>query len=1070
MKTKPAFNEFINDQRQWVLSVLFVILAFMASGNGYAQDYQVKGMVTDATTGEPLPGVNIVITGTGTGAITDVNGKYAITVPHGNASLQFSYVGYNAETMTVEGETILDVILVPDIKSLDEVVVTGYGSVKKSDVTGAIASIKAVNLKRQPVTSFDDALQGLASGISIQTDGTPGKEATVLIRGVGSINGGNPLYVVDGIVADNISMINPSDIESIEILKDGSSAAIYGARAADGVILVTTKRGKKANGISVSLESYYGTQSTIKTLGFLNTHDYAMILNEASENNPSTSVTPRVQDILAHPEKYDNGTDWEDELLQNGAIQDHNLSITGGSENINFYLSGGYLRQDGIILTSNYEKYSFRFNSDIKVGKFKFGESVALSNSNRSPYVYAEWGREDYYTPIQYAIQMSPAIPVYDSLGHYAGPDDALDGINNTPNPVGYMHINDVNFNEKAIAANLYGQIDLFKGFSYRFNLGINSTIGHDMQHLLLPPGNSMGNWKRSYGDVIRLIEGNSNALRMVYENIFKYNFELGIHKFDLMGAITKETYESRSTSLTTEGYPGERFTSYNATTEIPPDIPGGSELEDGLLSYVGRINYSFNNLLVFAGTIRRDGSSKFGQTNKYGTFPSASLAWKISEHNFIKSVNAISSLKLRLGIGQLGRERIGSYMYQSSMTAMSDGVFYKDDDGNLIVGNTQQLARFPNRGIQWETETQTNIGIDGALFQNTLSFSFDYYVRKTSDMLLNKAYAPSGPSFHPWEGPGQVVATNVGSLQNKGFEITLGYVKKIGDVRIKIDGNLFTFKNKIISLGDTVPLAGAGVWDLGMIQRSEEGYPINQFYGYEVEKIFQLSDDTNGDGICDNQGSYVKSNGTTSLTQPKAHPGDLKFKDTDGNGQLTDDGDKVYIGNPIPDFIYSLNFGASYKGLELNIQLYGVHGNEIFNYGKYRRLNSSGSYNLDDDVLGRWTPENPGATIPRVVKSDPNRNFSTVSDFYIEDGSYLRVKNISLSYSIPEKLLRKVKGLSNLTIYARGQNVFTFTKYSGYDPEVSSAYFGSPTMTGGIDMFNYPRPQTWLAGIKVDF
>lgn len=1005
---------------------LCFIITLTSFSYAQAQDYSVSGLITDEFQ-NPLPGVNVLIKGTSQGTITDIDGNYSIEVPEGNSILVYSMMGYETQELDAKGQTVIDLILTEDNKFLEEVVVVGYGSMKKSDLTGSIESINSEELSKRSVISADQALQGKVAGVQItQMDGTPGGGVSVKIRGLGTIGNSNPLILVDGMEVANLNYINPNDIASMEVLKD-ASAAIYGSRAANGVILITTKQGGKGKSkVEVSMRT--GVSEVWRTLDLLNAKEFAEVQNAS---RAADGLTPKWD-----PDTLGVGTDWPGAVLQMGSLTDLNLSVTGGTNKTSYVISGGYLTQDGTMINTNYDRITLRVNGHHQAKKWlKVGNTLNLSQDKMN-YIRND---DEWNGRLIGATWNSPTIPVYNEDGSYAGYSNKFEGTTETKNQVAMAEIEELNNEIFNVNGNLYAEIDFTPNLQFKSTFGVNVNNSRNRQ---FTPTYEHG---KSVNAEAQLVQNTSTGTSWLNENILTYsNTFYDIHSFSVMAGFTQGAYKGENMSGIKRGFQSNEITPLSAGSEIV-DL-NGRFYESSSRSFLGRLHYVFNERYLFQATFRADGSSKFGENNRYGYFPSFSGAWRVNNERFMQNVELINNLKLRASWGQMGNDRIAPYQY----AALLSNIEY------YVLGADQTAVRgiapkgLANKDIQWETITQTDIGIDIGLFQNKLSLTADYFEKNTTDMLvqipLPKVMGLGNGS--PWlEGDPYV---NAGEVNNKGYELSVNYKHVLGDFSYEVAANYTAIKNKLVSLGGGQPIID-GKRGAVYLTKTEEGYPIGSFFGYVTDGLFQESDfDADGNLI-----GHAKQNG--------AEPGDIKFKDLNGDGTITDD-DRGYIGSPHPDFIYGFYINLGYKGFDFHVDFQGVSGSEIYNTLNLGLEDGSGVYNKHRGILDYWTPENTDTDMPRLVWTDPNNNIRP-SDRFIKDGSYLRVKNIQLGYNLPENLLSKAN-MSSLRMYISVQNAYTFTNYDGYDPEIGAIRDNS--LSANIDKGNYPVPRMYMVGINI--
>lgn len=1019
-----------------------------SAASSVLQQITVSGTVKDET-GQPMPGVNIQVKGTALGAITDVNGRYSISAPNANVTLVFSFVGYNQLEVPVSGKSVVDAALQPSTESLDEVVVIGYGTQKKKDLASAIAVVSTEEIAKQPVPNIGFALQGLASGI--QVTATRSGDPDIVIRGLGTTSGNNsPLYVIDGIPS-NSSNVNPSDIETMQVLKDAASTAIYGSRGANGVILITTKSGKNTNigQPKVSLNSYYGFEQAWNLLDLANTEEWASIVYE-SNLAAGGSPPPLASWIIdENGGKYDGPEyDWQDQIFQRGLITQNGINISGGTSAGNYYFSTEQFKQEGILITTPYERYSVRMNSSWKAGKFSFGENISFTYGKRRNETEPD-GR----TAFQQAINMVPNIPVYDERnqpGGYAGPGWTNPVYSPAPtgqdasNVVAFLNrVKNMNFS-KRLMASAYGEYEIINGLTFRSTFGIISTDSDNHNHTL---ETRMGAKELPN---TTLSDSHSWGYDWNWDQTLTYSKRFGRHDLNLMGTYSAESSKNRSFNASGQGIQTEV---HDVLGKVESNFGvGGSESEQSRISYLGRATYNYAGKYILVANIRRDGSSKFNAGNKWGTFPSASAAWVISEESFMDGLKAstqLSRMKLRGSFGVVGNDRpIGAYSYIPVLSASN----YSDGTAGLVGQTVSNLTKNPN--LQWETSQQLDLGVDLGFFRDALSVEVDWYNKKTLDMLVGVPVPGSS-------GTSGSIMRNTGSILNRGWEFIATYRKVTGDFHYSISANLTTNYNEVLDLAGQV--ISAGSVEFGSTTRTEAGRAIGQFYGYVTDGLFQSQAEID---------EYVDANGVKM--QPNAAPGDIKFvKKPNPEGKLVGvigASDMDYIGDPAPDFTYGINLSADYKGLDLTVFFQGVQGNDLMGTLLAWTEGMHNNFNVGKNALNRWTSTNTDTDVPRAVRGDPNGNVRLISDRYLYDGSYLRLKNLTLGYTLPRSLVDYVK-LDNVRVYFTGRNLLTLTKYPFYDPEIGSGGSGGNSSTArGIDEGYYPQARALLMGVQVDF
>jgi len=1019
------------------LRVFLLLLFFVAGTAGAYAQRTVTGTVVDKDQ-LPVTGANVVVKGTQIGALTDGLGKYAIVVPSTGNTLVISFIGFKSQEVTIGTSSVINVILELESTALDEVVVVGYGTQKRTTVTGAISSVSSDKLTALPSAGLDQALQGRAAGVTVIANGAPGFESTIRVRGISTVNDANPLFVVDGVVSTSISNISLSDIESIEVLKDASTAAIYGSLGSNGVIMVTTKKGKAGN-VVVNLDSYYGVQYSNARYNLMNCAQYKEYATGGAFTTPKVYSDPQYAARSTWAE-----TNWQDEIYQKGPMQNYDLSLSGGNENSTFRLSTGYLNQQGIVIRTGLERYNFRANSDFKKGRLKVGENLSLSYSSQDP-LADNGGR----SLLEHAIKIAPYLPVYnaDNPGGFQGTTSDVDG-QDAENPVRIMKLNSRKQNTLFILGNLYGELELIKGLKFRTNLGLqDERIINNQFNPSFNEDNLGGNTNRASDATIYKNQAAYNSF--LFTNNLTYNLTLADkHNFELL-ALTE--YSAAHSTV-------ENASSHNTITNEVEQLSNttssisSSSIDYYRISYLGRLNYNYDGKYIFSASIRTDASSRFGQDKRWGTFPSLSLGWNIAKEAFLSDVPYLSNLKLRASWGKAGNDKISDYAYSSTLTS---NMYYVIENG-AVVGTTQAGASNPD--LKWEETTMTNIGLDLGLFKNKFTLSAEYYMNRSNDLLMQVPLTLSTGDFTG------TISRNAGSMDTKGFELQFGYNDFEGDFQWSANLNLGTFKNKVKSLGGSTYISGYS-FEGEDLNRCQVGQPAFYFYGWQFDGIFQTDADA---------ASYM---GGTEKALNSATAGDFRIKDTNGDGKI-DATDRTNIGNPFPKLTLGLDLNASYKGFDLNLFISGVYGNKIYNTNLFDLVGMDRLFNSDVKVLDRWTPTNPSNTIPRAGTVASNIQ---ASDRFIEDGAYTKLKNITLGYTIPQYLLKNK--LAKFRIYVSAQNMICITKYSGLDPEVgtytssgtSLGSIGAPQTTSqnysnGIDKGNYPIPKSVIGGFQITF
>ena len=1019
-------------------------------GVSYAQEVKVTGTVTDKETGETLPGVTVLVEGASNGTITDIDGVFTLNVPSENAKLIFSFVGFTTQEIELNGRSVINVTMDIDIQSLEEVVVTGYGTQKKSVVTGAISSIKASDLESMPINRVEQALQGRTSGLTIAANsGQPGSSATVRVRGITSLNNNDPLWVVDGVVVDNggIGYLNQSDIASIEVLKDAASQAIYGARAAAGVILVTTKKGQKGS-MKVSYNGFYGSSAPARKLDLLNATEYATLRNESQI---AAGKAPQ----FSNPASLGEGTDWQEAIFNSNAIkQNHEVSFSGGNDISTFYTSFGFWDQEGIVASdiSQYTRYNIRVNSTHKLTDWlTFGEnigyarekSVGLGNTN------SEFGG-----PLSSAINLDPITPLVVTGAAANGAPYTNTGIqrdaNGNPygistivgqemtNPLAYIQTRKGNFGwSDNVIGNTFFEVAPIDGLKIRSNLGVKLAFwGSESFTPVFWLNSSNMNTTNSF------YRGSNKGLNYNVENTVSYTRDFAQHNVSVM--LGQGAYMDNHTNgigVTYRDIPATDFDGASMNYSIPSDQITASGYEGAqhkVSSIFARLNYNFDEKYLLTAVMRRDGSSRFGSNNKYGFFPSMSLGWVTSSESFFPKNDVVNFLKIRGGYGVVGNDNIGDFAYLATVGGGRNYAF--GTTGAYYNGVSPNSPSNPD--LKWESTSQLNVGFEASIFHD-VTVTFDWYKKVTSDILMN-------PRIPAYVGAISNPAANVATMENRGVELELGYRKNIGDLYLGVNGNVSYLQNEVTDLGTGVDyLSGGQSFQASSypITRTAVGEAINSFYGFRRLGIFQNEEEVR---------NYTNSEG--GMIQPNAKPGDFMWEDVDGDGSITE-ADRTFIGDPTPNWSYGLTVNLAYKGFDLVVFGQGVAGNMIFQ--GLRRLDVTNA-NYQTAALGRWTGEGTSNDYPRLIDSDPNGNFTNPSDFYLEKGDYFRFKTVQLGYTLPTNLIAKA-GIDKVRVYLMAENLLTFTKYTGYDPEI-----GGGVMS--IDRGIYPQARTYMLGLNFNF
>jgi TonB-linked SusC/RagA family outer membrane protein len=1007
--------------------LVFTLCSFQAHALNEEPSYQqsISGTVV-STDNTLLPGVNVLLLGTSVGSQTDFDGKYSINAKKGD-QLQFSFIGMKTKIVTVGNSATINVTLEDDVNSLDEIIVVGYGSQSRSEVTGAVSTVKAEDLVKIPTVNAVQALQGKASGLTVINNGSPGAAPTVRIRGIGTLGNNNPVYVVDDVVVTDINSLSSSDIESVSVLKDASTTAVYGSLGANGVIVIKTKGGKQGK-VLYNFNTYLSIQSKPKTLDVLNTEQYLSYASDMILNANSGATLPA---NFSDSNVIGNDVDYQDAIFQSGITKNYEFSASGGGENTSFRLSTGYQSQEGILLNTDLDRYTFRVNSKFEKGRITIGESLGINYTEQNPLILAFS-----VSPIENAIRMAPYLPILNenNIGGYN--ELTADDVNGTRNPVRTLNRETQVNKNISVLGNVYAKVNILEGLDYKINAGLN-FYDNDFKKSELPYGVSGGLYNQL---ISRFSHFNVRVNTFTLQNSLLYKKTLNEdHNIELLAL--SEQQKRKTTTLSGVG------TTDVGITNITSGLAGGANaVEYNKIGYLGRLNYNYASKYMFAASLRRDGSSRFGENKRWGNFSSLAAGWVVSKEDFFNTDGAFNYLKLRGSWGVTGNDNsAGDYAYESLLLAN----FFYGDDAALAVSS------LPNPDLQWEETEITNIGVDLGFLNNKITLSAEYYNNTSNDLIV--ALPPAASVGVPNATP-----TNIGGMTTKGFEFDLGVKGGKNDFTWSANFNLSTTSNEVTQLAENVEQLFNGdkpnVLASSAISRISVGESLWHFYGYETDGIFQ------------NQAEI-----DASATQPNAAPGDIRFKDLNPDGVINAD-DRTVIGNPFPDITYGLSFDASYKNFDATLLFTGVSGNEIFNATRYYLDGAAQLSNAGTAVLDRWTPTNASTTQPRAILGDPNGN-SRVSDRYVEDGSYFRFKNVSLGYSFPKSTLDNLMGgaISKLRVYGSAQNLFTITDYSGYDPEIGpslgiASTGGDGNSEIGVDRGQYPQSKSFVFGLQVSF
>jgi TonB-linked SusC/RagA family outer membrane protein len=1043
------------------LFLMLIIANMLISVNAFAQSKTISGVVTDANGDDPLIGVSIVLKGTTTGTVTDIDGKFSLEANTGDV-LIFSFIGYLNTEVTVANQASISVSMETDMVGLDEVVVIGYGTQKKKLLTGATAQVNGSELEKRNSTNALQAMQGQVAGVNItSSSGQPGESMKVTIRGVGTIGNSTPLYIVDGVQTTDVNYLNNSDIESIDVLKDAASAAIYGSRAANGVILITTKKGKVGNS-QVTFDAYYGVQNVAKKVDMLNTEQYVMIMNEQAANSGlAENKWPfDPNNLPAYTKNGVANTDWMDQMfVQNALTKNMVVGATGGSEQSTYSMSLSYTGQEGIVGgagLSNYERYGGRFNSDKSLynNRIKIGENLNLTYVKKNG---VDVGGQ-YTNPLKGAFNASPLLPIYDNNGEFTDSGDSLfiDQNGETywnptdANPYASMVYNNQNItnNQKAIG-NVYADVELIRNLNFRSSIGFDYF--NQERRSYTPEYGLSSLTENLFSKATQRME---KGLSLTFDNLLSYTLNIDAHKIDVMTGMSSQQYQGsyvfgENSMLAFNDL--EHAYLDNATNQewALLKIEGAPNDEDKLLSYFGRFQYGFKETYLFNATFRADGSSKFAEGHRWGYFPSFSGGWVMSNEGFLDPISSVLNFfKLRASWGQNGNQNIESFQYVAPIQFTDADYNFGDTEAVNTTGSFPN--RLPNKEVKWETSEQLNIGFDARLLNSRFVLNLDVYNKTTKDWLILAPVLATAGADAPY--------INGGNVTNKGVELALSYTEEVGDFNFNVNANGAFNKNNVtdIPTEDGI-IHGSGniLYDNSLeFYRAESGHPVGYFWGFETDGIFQNQSQVD---------SHVGTEG--KLIQSKAKPGDLKYIDQNGDGILNDE-DKIELGDPNPDFIYGLSFNCSYKAVDFQIVTNGVMGNQIVQSYRFR----SKYNNYTTDILDRWTGEGTSNTVPRVTNN--NENYSQFSSVFIRNGDYYRISNLTIGIDIVK--LFAIKHVSQLRLYASAQNLYTFTKYTGMDPEVGYGYVStddaSDRFSSGIDVGYYPRPRVILFGVNVKF
>jgi len=974
----------------------------------------ITGRVSDSN-GDPVPGVTIIIKGTSFGTTTNADGSYQLQDISDDAVLVFSFIGMSTVEEDVVGKTIINVVLEEDAVGLEEVIAIGYGSLKKKDLTGSVASVSTDNVGSLPLASIGDVMQGKAAGVQVISSGIPGNDPTFRIRGTGTINDNDPLLVIDGVpTSSGLNQINMDDVESIQILKDASATAIYGARGANGVIIITTKTGSQGRG-QINFNAYYGVQQATGMVDVLNAEEFAALNNDMM-TNAGMELNPAYSD----PETLGEGTDWLGALFRTAPIQNYSLSYSGGNEKTSYYVSGNYFDQKGIVDNTGFKRVSLKFNSKSQVlDRVKFGNMITLNHDNKYSGSYSIFN----------TLKALPTQSIYNPDGSYSGPEarPAWDG--DITNPIGQATIIENTTLGYNLLGSIYAEVEILKGLVFKTTGGLKANF---WQNRTWSP---KYDWNPTPQENSYLGQSANHSITWIWDNTLTYNTSFNdIHRITLLAGTSAQENKFSFMNGSIQEFASDL--TQQLDNGLSQKEIGGNGSEWALMSYMGRANYSYKDKYLATATIRRDGSSRFGTNNKWGIFPSGSVAWRVSEEEFFQAVGFVDYLKVRAGYGVTGNQEIGNYSFASALTTIKYN--YNNNPVNAVVPYIM-----PNPNVQWESQKQVNIGFDATILDQMISMTVDLYQKNTEDMLV-----PMAVPILTGYSDVYVPFINAGEIVNRGIELTVTSHNFKGRFNWDTDFNISINKNEVTSLNDTIPLPRGSVGFNQNLARIEPGFPVDVFYGFATDGIFQSQEEV--------EAHALQVPGEDPYNRTSA--GDIRFLDLNSDG-IIDDEDRTYIGNPNPDFIFSLNNRFEYMGFDLNIFLQGVYGNDIYNANRIWNEGMAVAYNQTTETLNRWTSPASGTTVPRAIFNDPNKN-TRPSDRFIEDGSYLRIKNVILGYTFPKSILGKIR-ISSARIYISGTNLLTFTNYKGFDPEVG---------VNGIDLNTYPVTRTISIGANIGF
>lgn len=1035
----------------------FFLIAIFYSMTSYGQGaISVSGSVLDSKNGEPLIGVSVMVKGTASGTITNIDGKFSLqTAP--DATLIFSYMGYANKEISIGNRKELTVMLEEKSESLDEVVVIGYGVQKKSDITGAISSVSGKDINNVPVASALQALQGKAAGVNIiQNTGAPGGNTTIKIRGTGTINDADPLYVVDGFIVDGISHLNPNDIANLEVLKDAASSAVYGARAANGVVVITTKSGEQGK-TKITFDTFVGISNPWKKISVLDIEQFALmqdyingLSNYSSEGKLYYSKNPDTQELYYDQSKFhridtirnNSPENWWDAVTQTGFKQQYNLSVSGGNEKNKYMISGSYYDEKGIVKTSGYNRFNVRMNLNSQLASWlNLSSNIMYTNESR------DLVPEGQNSILKRALYQSPMVYTYNSKGYYS-----------EDHPIAVLNRNHEKMKRHRIDLNMSLTAQITKLLVYQFKVS-DYIIPENWSNFT--EVNKLDEDFQMPSDLTSVYKRQNLTNKWEINNLFTFSWNNKIHDLTVLAGQVAEGYKFSYQESTRKGTASNSSDLWYLSSAYTGDKTYGLDREWAAVGFIGRVNYNLLDRYLLQANVRIDASSIFAKTERWGYFPSVSLGWKFSSEPFMQNIDWLSLGKLRIGWGQLGNNRIDE---MSRYTLLNTQYNYPYGIGNHILQPGTTATTIGNPDIHWEKTETFNIGLDLSFFKNRLSIGVELFNKETSDMLLRVPVMLSA-------GLDDAPMTNAGSVRNRGMELIVNHKNSIGKFKYEVGFNISYIKNKVLSLGTgNEPVYGAWLTESSILDfatKTAVGKPIGSYFGYVTDGIFNTYDEVKASAQYD----YGKND-----FEQTTRPGDFRFKDLNGDGRITAE-DRTYLGSPLPDFVFGIPLSFSYANFDLNLFFQGQTGNKIFNVTDYY-LNNAASGNLYADIRSKhWSgqlredreffPLNLNASVPDLDPSDAARNFRA-SDFFVKDGSYIRLQELRLTYNFQEKIISKW-GLSNLSVYLGAYNLFTLTRYDGFDPEVGKVTgTESNNLNMGIDHGNYPQARTFTIGLKI--